>query len=171
MGNEENNSSSHMEMRKSRPSLDEYFAEMTKVVASRSTCIIPGRQYGAIVVKNKQVISTGYNGAPRGMKDCLELGYCPKRAKGGESGKMMEECIAVHAEMNALLQAGRQAEGATLYVNGFPCKLCARMIINAGIKRVVVCGTYSDREGLDLLKEAGIQIDYIGVDDKKKEGK
>ncbi len=149
--------------RKKRISLDEYFAKMTWVVAERSTCIIPGRQYGAIVVKNKQVLSTGYNGAPRGMTDCLELGYCPKRAKGGTSGTMHEECIAVHAEMNALIQAGRNAEGATLYVNGFPCKLCARLIVNAGIKRVVVCGEYSDREGLKILEDAGIQVDYIDV--------
>lgn len=149
--------------RKKRIGLDEYFSKMTRVVAERSTCIIPGRQYGAIVVKNKQVISTGYNGAPRGMKDCLELGYCPKRAKGGESGKMHEECIAVHAEANALIQAGRAAEGGTLYINGFPCKMCARMIVNAGIERVVVSGTYSDTEGLDILKDAGIKVDFINI--------
>ncbi len=152
------------EYRKKRIGLDEYFSKMTRVVAERSTCIIPGRQYGAIVVKNKQVISTGYNGAPRGMKDCIELGYCPKRAKGGSTGKMQEECIAVHAEANALIQAGRAAEGGTLYINGFPCKMCARMIVNAGIKRVVVSGTYSDTEGLDILKEAGIQVDFIDLE-------
>ncbi len=152
------------EYRKKRIGLDEYFSRMTRVVAERSTCIIPGRQYGAIVVKNKQVISTGYNGAPRGMTDCLELGYCPKRAKGGESGKMQEECIAVHAEANALIQAGRQAEDGVLYVNGFPCKMCARMIVNAGIKRVVVSGTYSDREGLEILNDAGIKVDFIDLD-------
>ena len=152
------------EYRKKRIGLDEYFSKMTRVVAERSTCIIPGRQYGAIVVKNKQVISTGYNGAPRGMRDCLELEYCPKRAKGGSSGKMQEECIAVHAEANALIQAGRAAEGGTLYINGFPCKMCARMIVNAGITRVVVSGTYSDTEGLDILKEAGIKIDFIDLE-------
>ncbi len=150
-------------LRRTRLSVDEYFALMAWVVAQRSTCIIPGRQYGAVVVKNKQVISTGYNGAPRGMKDCIELGYCPKRAKGGTSGMMHEECIAVHAEMNALMQAGRNAEGATLYVNGFPCKLCARMTVNAGIKRVVVCGEYSDTEGLEILKDAGIKVDFVDV--------
>jgi dCMP deaminase len=140
--------------------VDEYFSEIVKTVAKRSTCIIPGRQFGAIVVKNRQIISTGYNGAPRKMKDCIQYGYCPKREKGGESGKMQEECIAVHAEMNALIQAGREAEGGTLYVNGYPCKICARLIVNAGLTRVVVSGSYPDRDGLKILEEANIKVDF-----------
>jgi dCMP deaminase len=148
-----------LEKKHKRPNLDEYFNDMVRVVASRSTCIVPERQFGAIVVKNKQVISTGYNGAPRGMKDCIEIGRCVKREKGGETGKMQEECIAVHAEQNALIQAGRGAEGGTLYVNGYPCKICARLIVNAGITRVVASGEYSDLEGIKILKDAGIKVD------------
>lgn len=149
------------ELRKGRISVDEYFSELAKLVSKRSTCIIPGRQYGAVVVKDKQVISTGYNGAPRGMKDCLQLGYCPKREKGYGSGERQEECVAVHAEANALIQAGRDAKGATLYVNGYPCKMCARLIVNAGIERVVISGTYSDTDGLKILEEAGIEVKFM----------
>ncbi|MHC1635859.1 MAG: deoxycytidylate deaminase [Candidatus Methanospirareceae archaeon] len=137
---------------------DEYWMNIVFDIAKRSTCV--RRQIGAIVVKNNIIISTGYNGAPRGFPHCLDIG-CLRDELGIKSGTKQEVCRGVHAEQNALLQAGRDAEGATLYVNGFPCKICAKMIINAGIKRVVIRGEYSDREGLEFLKKAGIKVDFI----------
>jgi len=97
------------------------------------------------------------------LRDCLEYNYCPKRERGGESGRMQEECIAVHAEQNALVQAGRSAEGGTLYVNGYPCRICARLIVNAGIKRVVISGEYSDLEGIEILRDANIEVDGVNI--------
>lgn len=146
-----------------RPHIEQYFSLMTYVVALRSTCIISGRQYGAVVVKNNKVISTGYNGAPAGRPSCDELGFCVKREKGYGSGEKFEECIAVHAEANALLQAGKEASGADLYVNGYPCILCSRLIINAGIKRIFISGKYSSVDGLNFLREAGIRVKFIRI--------
>ncbi|MDF2955679.1 MAG: Deoxycytidylate deaminase [Candidatus Alkanophagales archaeon MCA70_species_2] len=141
-----------------RISVDEYFMEIAKVVAKRSTCL--RRQIGAVIVKNKIIVSTGYNGAPRGLPHCIDIG-CIRDELGIASGERHEVCRGVHAEQNALIQAGRAAEGATLYVNAYPCKICAKLIINAGIKRVVVSGEYSDHEGLELLKEAGINVVFL----------
>jgi len=141
-----------------RISVDEYFMEIAKVVAKRSTCL--RRQIGAVIVKNKIIVSTGYNGAPRGLPHCLDIG-CLRDELGIASGERHEVCRGVHAEQNALIQAGRSAEGATLYVNAYPCKICAKLIINAGIKRVVVSGEYSDTEGLDLLRDAGVEVVFL----------
>ncbi|MDF2957426.1 MAG: Deoxycytidylate deaminase [Candidatus Alkanophagales archaeon MCA70_species_1] len=141
-----------------RISVDEYFMEIAKVVAKRSTCL--RRQIGAVIVKNKIIVSTGYNGAPRGLPHCLDIG-CLRDELGIASGERQEVCRGVHAEQNALIQAGRSAEGATLYVNAYPCKICAKLIINAGIKRVVVSGEYSDTEGLDLLRDAGVEVVFL----------
>lgn len=141
-----------------RISVDEYFMEIAKVVAKRSTCL--RRQIGAVIVKNKIIVSTGYNGAPRGLPHCLDIG-CIRDELGIASGERHEVCRGVHAEQNALIQAGRSAEGATLYVNAYPCKICAKLIINAGIKRVVVSGEYSDTEGLDLLRDAGVEVVFL----------
>jgi len=127
-------------------------------VAKRSTCL--RRQIGALVVKNNIIISTGYNGAPKGFPHCLDVG-CRRDKLKIASGERHEECIGVHAEQNALLQAGRDAECATLYVNSYPCKICAKLIINAGIKRVVMSGEYSDREGLEYLRRAGIELTFL----------
>lgn len=137
---------------------DDYWMNIVNDVSTRSTCL--RRQIGALVVKNDVIISTGYNGAPRGFSHCLDVG-CRRDKLNITSGERHEECVGVHAEQNALLQAGRDAEGATLYVNAFPCKICAKLIINAGIKRVVISGEYSDREGLDYLEKADITLTFI----------
>jgi dCMP deaminase len=141
-----------------RISWDDYWINITKDVAKRSTCL--RRQIGALVVKNNAIISTGYNGAPRGCPHCLDVG-CRRDKLNIASGERPEECMGVHSEQNALLQAGRGAEGAILYVNAFPCKICAKLIINAGIKRVVISGAYSDRGGLDYLTKTGIELKLI----------
>ncbi len=127
-------------------------------VATRSTCL--RRQIGALVVKSNVIVSTGYNGAPKGFPHCLDVG-CRRDKLNIASGERHEECVGVHAEQNALLQAGRAAESATLYVNAYPCKICAKLIINAGIIKVVITGDYSDKEGLEYLKIAGIEITFL----------
>jgi len=143
----------------SRPSWDEYFLNIVDNVKTRSTC--SRRQFGAIVVnEKKEIISTGYNGVVRGASHCEDLG-CIKDEMGVESGMGHGICPAVHAEQNALIQAGRLAEGATMYLNGFPCKICARLIVNAGIKRLVMRGGYSDEEGLEILKKAFIEMIHL----------
>ncbi|MFV9678160.1 MAG: deoxycytidylate deaminase, partial [Methanosarcinales archaeon] len=115
---------------KERISWSEYWVNIVNDVALRSTCL--RRQIGAIVVKDNVIISTGYNGAPRGFPHCLEVG-CRRDKLNIPSGERHEECVGVHAEQNALLQSGKAANGATLYVNAFPCKICAKLIINAGV--------------------------------------
>jgi dCMP deaminase len=137
---------------------DEYWMNIVNDVATRSTC--SRRQIGALVVKNDVIVSTGYNGAPKGFPHCLDVG-CRRDKLNIASGERHEECVGVHAEQNALLQAGRDADNATLYVNAFPCKICAKLIINAGITRVVISGEYSDTEGLEYLKQADITLSFI----------
>jgi dCMP deaminase len=142
-----------------RPSWDVYFARIVENVATRSTCI--RHQFGAVIVNpDKEIISTGYNGPVRGAPHCDVIG-CIKDQNNIESGMGHGICPAVHAEQNALLQAGKQARGATLYVNGFPCKICARLMVNAGIARVVISGEYTDKEGLEILEAAGIEVVHV----------
>jgi dCMP deaminase len=146
------------EAKSNRIPWDIYWMNIVNDVAMRSTCL--RRQIGALVVKNDVIVSTGYNGAPKGFPHCLDV-ECRRDKLNIASGERHEECVGVHAEQNALLQAGRDAEGATLYVNAFPCKICAKLIINAGITRVVISGEYSDREGLDYLKQAEIPLSFL----------
>ncbi|MFH8119662.1 MAG: dCMP deaminase family protein [Candidatus Aenigmatarchaeota archaeon] len=141
-----------------RPDLDSYFLKICKVVATRSTCI--RRKVGAVLVKDKQILATGYNGAPRKLPHCLEEGCLREKLKI-ESGKNQELCVGVHAEQNAIIQCavnGVSSKDSTLYVTSSPCKICAKMIINAGIKRVVYEETYPDYEALNLLKNVGINV-------------
>lgn len=141
-----------------RVSWDEYFMEITRVVATRSTCL--RRKVGAILVKDRHIIATGYNGAPRGLAHCAEVG-CLRSQQGIASGERHELCRALHAEQNAIIQAavsGVSIDGATLYVNLFPCSLCAKMLINSRIKRIVYCADYPDDLSHALLKEAGIEL-------------
>lgn len=128
----------------SRISKQEYYLEIAKAVALRSTCI--RRQYGAVIVKNDRVVSTGYNGSARGEINCCDIDMCWREAHGIPHGEQYEKCVAVHAEDNAISQAGRGAYGATLYLAGFengkvitakPCLMCARKIKNAGITEIV----------------------------------
>lgn len=141
-----------------RPSTDEYFLKMAQLIAERSTCL--RRKIGSVLVRDKQILSTGYNGAPKDHPHCLDIG-CIREELEIKSGTELENCRAVHAEMNAIIQCalhGVSTENATLYVNAYPCKICARMIINSGIKRVVTIGEYSDKDGLELLKKSGIEV-------------
>ena len=117
-----------------RSSWDQYFMKMAELAASRSTCL--RRQVGAVIVKERHVIATGYNGAPKGLPHCGEIGGCLRQQLGVPSGERHELCRALHAEQNAIIQAATLAqsiEGATIYVTNQPCSICAKMIINAGI--------------------------------------
>ncbi|MHA1187631.1 MAG: deoxycytidylate deaminase [Candidatus Heimdallarchaeota archaeon] len=143
---------------RSRPTVDEYFTAMAELVSTRSTCL--RRQFGAVIVQNGHAISTGYNGAPKDMPHCIEIG-CLRDDLNIPSGQQHEVCRGVHSEQNAIIQCaihGESTKDGTLYVTGYPCKICAKMIINSMIKRVVISGSYSDTEGIDLLKEAGVEV-------------
>ncbi len=142
-----------------RPSWDEYFMEITKLVASRATCL--RRKVGAIIVKDRHILSTGYNGPPKGVKHCDELGGCLRDKLNIPSGERMELSRAVHAEQNAIIQAaklGINIEGADMYVTNQPCFICAKMIINAGIKRIVFDEPYPDQLAEEMIREAEIEL-------------
>ncbi|HPL82797.1 MAG TPA: cytidine/deoxycytidylate deaminase family protein [Candidatus Omnitrophota bacterium] len=144
-----------------RPSWDEYFLEMSKLVAKRSTCL--RRSVGAVLVKDKRILATGYNGAPRGLKHCIDIG-CIRQKLKIPSGERHELCRALHAEQNALIQAslyGISLAGSTLYATNQPCVICAKMLINAGIKEVVIADGYPDKMAADFLKQAKIKIRKI----------
>ncbi len=141
-----------------RPGTDEYFLKVAAVVAERSTC--RRHHIGAVAVKDKQILATGYNGAPSGFKDCLELG-CLRDELGIPSGERHEICRAIHAEQNVIIQAalhGVSLEGAIIYATHTPCVLCAKMLTNAKIKRFVSFGKYNDDTFIPLFKEAGIEL-------------
>jgi len=141
---------------KMRPNIDSYFLKIASVVAERATC---HRHYvGAVTVKDKHILTTGYNGAATGLKDCLELG-CLRDELNIPSGTRHEKCRAIHAEQNAIIQAGLHGvslEGSTMYCTHSPCILCAKMIVNAQIKRYVSSQYYEDEEFKTLFSEAGI---------------
>ncbi|MEE0740875.1 MAG: deoxycytidylate deaminase [Emergencia sp.] len=142
-----------------RPSWDEYFMKMAELTAQRSTCL--RRQVGAVIVKDKHIIATGYNGAPRGLRHCEELGGCLRQKMQIPSGQRHELCRALHAEQNAIIQAatlGQSIEDASIYITHQPCAICAKMIINAGIKRIVVKEGYPDELSVEILDEAGLKI-------------
>lgn len=142
-----------------RPSWDEYFMRIAREVAERSTCL--RRKVGAVIVRDKRILTTGYNGAPRGIRHCADRG-CLREKLDVPSGERHELCRGLHGEMNALLQAavhGVGVEGSTLYCTNRPCSLCAKMLINAGVKRIVIGEGYPDELGEELLKEAGIPVE------------
>ena len=146
-----------------RPSWDEYFMKMTELTATRSTCL--RRHVGAVIVKDRHILATGYNGAPRGLKHCAERGGCLREELHIPSGERHELCRALHAEQNAIIQAatsGANVEGATIYITHQPCAICAKMIINSGIKRIVVKEGYPDKFAVEILKEAGLEIEMLG---------
>ncbi len=145
--------------RLTRPSSNEYFLKIASVVAERSTC--RRRHIGAVAVRDKHILATGYNGAPSGFKDCLELG-CLRDELGIPSGQRQEICRGIHAEQNVIIQAtlhGVSLEGSTIYATHTPCVLCAKMLVNAKIRRFVSFGKYSDDSFVDLFREAGIEVD------------
>ena len=150
-------------MSENRVSKDMYYLNIAETVLTRSTCL--RRKYGAVIVNNDEIISTGYNGAPRGEQNCIDCGYCYREEHNIPKGQMYEACIAVHAEQNAIIQAatlGQSIEGATIYVTHQPCVICAKMIINAGIRRIVVKEGYPDKLSVDILAEAGLKIVMLG---------
>ena len=145
--------------RLTRPDSDEYFLKIASVVAERSTC--HRHHVGAVAVMDKHILSTGYNGAPSGLKDCLELG-CLRDELNIPSGTRHEICRGVHAEQNIIIQAalhGVSLKGSTIYATHTPCNLCAKMLANAKIKRFVSYGQYNDNSFIDLFQEASIQAD------------
>ena len=146
-----------------RPDWNEYFMEMAVLTARRSTCL--RRQVGAVIVKDRHIVATGYNGAPRGLKHCAERGGCIRESMNVPSGERHELCMALHAEQNAIIQAatlGQSIEDATIYITHQPCVICAKMIINAGIRKIIVKEGYPDQLSVDILAEAGLRIVMLG---------
>lgn len=144
-----------------RPSWDEYFLEMAALVSKRSTCL--RRSVGAVLVREKRILATGYNGAPSGLKHCIEVG-CMRQKLKIPSGERHELCRALHAEQNALIQSslhGISVKGATLYATNQPCVICAKMLINSGIKEIVIAQGYPDKMSMDFLRQAKIKVRKI----------
>ena len=145
-----------------RISWDEYFMQMAELTAKRSTCL--RRQVGAVIVKDKRIIATGYNGAPKGLKHCAQLGGCLREKLHVPSGERHELCRALHAEQNAIIQAatlGQSIEGGTIYVTHHPCSICAKMILNAGLERIVIREGYPDTLAKEILSEADLEVDRL----------
>ena len=154
-------------MNTKRPSWDEYFLKISMLVAERSTC--KRHKVGAVIVKDKRILTTGYNGAAAGIKDCLELG-CLRDQNNIPSGERHEVCRAIHAEQNAIIQAGLHGvnvDGATIYCTHSPCILCAKMLANARVKRFVTCGNYPDGAAKELMQEVGIAFVKIDKPENK----
>ena len=146
-----------------RPSWDEYFMEMARVAEKRSTCL--RRKVGAVIVKDNRIMATGYNGVPTGIGHCEERGCLRERLKV-PSGQRHELCRGLHAEQNAIIQAahlGQSIAGGTLYCTNQPCVICAKMIINAGIHRIVIQEGYPDELAVEMLAEAGLTIELLNT--------
>ena len=141
-----------------RPSWETYFMDITSLVAKRSTCL--RRAVGAIIVKDRRILATGYNGAPSQVRHCAEVG-CLREQMAVPSGERHELCRGIHAEQNAIIQAayhGVSIKGADLYCTNQPCSICAKMIINAGIVRIVYQSGYADPLAIEMLEEAGVEL-------------
>lgn len=152
-----------MNRTKERPSWETYFMNITELVAQRSTCT--RRAVGAIIVKDKRILTTGYNGAPSGIRHCLDVG-CLRETMNIPSGERHELCRGIHAEQNALLQAalhGVSVRDAVLFCTNQPCSICAKMIINAGIKRIYYQSGYADSLSKDLLAEAQVEVIHYDI--------
>lgn len=149
--------------KRSRISWDQYFLKIAQTVAERSTCL--RRKVGAILVADKRILSTGYNGAPKNLAHCSEIG-CLRLALKIKPAERIEICRGIHAEQNALVQAaffGLPVAGATLYSTHYPCITCAKMLINAGVNRIVVRKLYPDNLANQMLDEAGIQVQILPI--------
>ena len=152
-----------------RLSWDDYFMEIAHLVAKRTTCL--RRQVGAVIVRDKRILATGYNGAPRGLPHCAETG-CLREKMGIPSGQKQELCRGLHAEQNAIIQAalsGVSIADSQLYSTLHPCIVCAKMIINAGIKRVIFEDSYPDSLSKEMLNEAGVEMVNISIRDISSE--
>jgi dCMP deaminase len=150
--------SPEQETQSQRPSWDQYFMDIVGLVSKRSTCV--RRKVGAVLVRDKRILSTGYNGAPSGLRHCLDIGCLRKQMKV-PSGERHELCRGLHAEQNAIIQAalhGVSIKDATMYCTNHPCIICSKMIINSGIKRVIYRDGYSDMLAHEMLKEAHIEV-------------
>lgn len=144
-----------------RPSWDEYFLDVAELVAKRSTCL--RRQVGAVAVKDKRILATGYNGAPSGFAHCLDIG-CLREKLGIPSGQRQELCRALHAEQNVIIQSAHHKvdlTGATIYVINQPCVTCSKMLISMGIKEIVFKEGYPDKLAAEMLKESKIKIRQV----------
>ncbi|HDD44717.1 MAG TPA: cytidine deaminase [Candidatus Desulfofervidus auxilii] len=147
----------------SRPTWDEYFMKIAFMVAQRSTCL--RRKVGAVIVKDKRILSTGYNGAPAGLAHCLDIG-CLREKIGIPSGEKHELCRGLHAEQNAIIQAayhGVSIKGATIYCTHHPCVICTKMLINAGIKKIYYAKGYPDELSQTMLKEAKMEVIHFPI--------
>jgi len=141
-----------------RPNNDDYFMSMAELVATRATCL--RRDVGAVIVKEKRVLATGYNGAPRGLSHCADTG-CVRQQMNIESGTRHELCRGVHAEQNAIIQAayfGVSVKDSSIYITNFPCVVCAKMLVNAGIKEIVYKNDYVDELSRQVLEEAQVSV-------------
>ena len=145
-----------------RKSKDQYFAEIADLVSTRSTCL--RNHVGAVIVKESQILSTGYNGAPKGLPHCEELGGCLREKLGVKSGERHELCRGLHAEQNAIIQAayhGVSVNGAKLYCTTLPCSICTKMIINAGITEIIYIEEYEDKLAKELVEQSNLKIRRI----------
>ena len=152
-----------------RPNPDEYFMQMAHLVKQRSTC--PRRSVGAVIVKNKHVLSTGYNGNPKGMKHCEEIG-CLREELSVPSGQRHELCTGLHAEQNAIIQAavfGVSIDGAVIYLTNTPCSVCAKMLINAGVQEIIYQDGYPDKLAQKILDDSKIKIRKFSLKSTKAE--
>ena len=141
--------------------------EMARLISKWSSCMREGRSVGAVIVKDKRIMTTGYNGAPAGLKTCRERGECMRDRLKIPSGTRTEMCYAIHAEQNAIIQAaklGISIDGATIYCTHQPCSVCAKMIVNVGIKRVVYEQAYPDAFSLEVFQEAGVALEHYRED-------
>ncbi len=141
-----------------RPPWDVYFLSIARLVAQRSTCL--RRKVGAVLVKDKRILATGYNGAPSGLRHCLEIG-CLRERLGIPSGQRHELCRGLHAEQNVLIQAARHGicvAGSTLYGTNLPCVICTKMLINADIRAIFYQDGYTDDLSMEMIEEAGIHL-------------
>ena len=147
---------------------DKRFMDMAKLISGWASCYKADRKIGCVIVKNKRIVTTGYNGAPAGVKTCVERGECLREKLGIPSGTQHEVCYATHAEQNAIIQAaklGVSIDGATLYCTHRPCGICAKMIVNAGIVRVVYSQGYPDEFAVQMLNEGGVIVERFEEND------
>ena len=146
---------------------DARFMQIATVISGWASCYQAERKMGSVIVKNKRILTTGYNGAPAGIKTCVQRGECLRKKLNIASGTRHEICYAIHAEQNAIIQAARlgvSVDGATLYVTHQPCSLCSRIIVNAGIQRVVYRHPYPDDFSKQIFAEAGVHVDQVPVE-------
>ena len=152
------------EKHKDRLDWDSYFMKIARLVSERSTCL--RRSVGAVIVKEKKILATGYNGAPKGLEHCLDRGYCIRDKLGIPSGERQELSRAAHAEANAIAQAaqfGVPVNKASIYCTNFPCSMCIKLLINAGIKEVIHEKGYPDELGKQLLDESSLTVRQVKV--------